>query len=175
MLGRSRLSGDRHAARYAPTIIYLAHPRYTYIHVRLLAGTSDEHISVTQYLGSFNPDGAVIVTTPQVRLELVARCSSANSLPYALSSPGRVVVGRAKGNQLLQEDRTACAGRCGEHERLRLSVLPGSTFSSFLWVASLAFPTSLLTFYRALGGDKHLLHRWRRGHGQRHGGTRLSP
>lgn len=28
-------------------------------------GTSDEHISVTQYLGSFNPDGAVIVTTPQ--------------------------------------------------------------------------------------------------------------
>ena len=79
VLGRSRLSGNRHAARYAPTLICPAHPRYTYIHVHLLAGTSDEHISVTQYLGSFNPDGAVIVTTPQVRPELMARCSSANS------------------------------------------------------------------------------------------------
>jgi len=29
-------------------------------------GTSDEHISVIQNLRSFNPDGAVIVTTPQV-------------------------------------------------------------------------------------------------------------
>ncbi|CAM0136789.1 unnamed protein product [Umbelopsis sp. WA50703] len=28
-------------------------------------GTSDEHISVVEYLKAFNPDGAVIVTTPQ--------------------------------------------------------------------------------------------------------------
>ncbi|KAI9307071.1 cytosolic Fe-S cluster assembly factor CFD1 [Cunninghamella echinulata] len=28
-------------------------------------GTSDEHISVIEYLKSYNPDGAVIVTTPQ--------------------------------------------------------------------------------------------------------------
>jgi len=29
-------------------------------------GTSDEHISVIQNLRSYNPDGAVLVTTPQV-------------------------------------------------------------------------------------------------------------
>eukprot|EP01101_Sappina_pedata_P008467 TRINITY_DN4696_c0_g1_i1.p1 TRINITY_DN4696_c0_g1~~TRINITY_DN4696_c0_g1_i1.p1 ORF type:complete len:273 (-),score=78.35 TRINITY_DN4696_c0_g1_i1:39-857(-) len=29
-------------------------------------GTSDEHISTTEYLRAFNPEGAVIVTTPQV-------------------------------------------------------------------------------------------------------------
>ncbi|KAG5459392.1 MAG: Mrp/NBP35 ATP-binding protein, partial [Olpidium bornovanus] len=28
-------------------------------------GTSDEHISVVEYLKSFSPDGAVLVTTPQ--------------------------------------------------------------------------------------------------------------
>jgi Mrp family chromosome partitioning ATPase len=28
-------------------------------------GTSDEHISINEYLSSFNPDGAIIVTTPQ--------------------------------------------------------------------------------------------------------------
>ena len=29
-------------------------------------GTSDEHISVIQNLHSYNPDGAILVTTPQV-------------------------------------------------------------------------------------------------------------
>jgi len=29
-------------------------------------GTSDEHISVIQNLRSYNPDGAILVTTPQV-------------------------------------------------------------------------------------------------------------
>ena len=29
-------------------------------------GTSDEHISVIQNLRAYNPDGAVLVTTPQV-------------------------------------------------------------------------------------------------------------
>lgn len=29
-------------------------------------GTSDEHIAVTEYLKEYNPEGAVIVTTPQV-------------------------------------------------------------------------------------------------------------
>jgi len=28
-------------------------------------GTSDEHLSITEYLSSFQPDGAIIVTTPQ--------------------------------------------------------------------------------------------------------------
>ena len=28
-------------------------------------GTSDEHISVAQKLKEYNPDGAIIVTTPQ--------------------------------------------------------------------------------------------------------------
>lgn len=28
-------------------------------------GTSDEHIGIVEYLKEFNPDGAVIVTTPQ--------------------------------------------------------------------------------------------------------------
>jgi len=28
-------------------------------------GTSDEHISVTEYLQNYNPDGAILVTTPQ--------------------------------------------------------------------------------------------------------------
>ena len=30
------------------------------------SGTSDEHISVVENLRQFNPDGAVLVTTPQV-------------------------------------------------------------------------------------------------------------
>ena len=29
-------------------------------------GTSDEHLSIVQYLGEANVDGAIIVTTPQV-------------------------------------------------------------------------------------------------------------
>jgi len=29
-------------------------------------GTSDEHISVMENLRAFNPDGAILVTTPQV-------------------------------------------------------------------------------------------------------------
>jgi Mrp family chromosome partitioning ATPase len=33
-------------------------------------GTSDEHISTIENLKNFNPDGAVIVTTPQVSLLL---------------------------------------------------------------------------------------------------------
>ena len=31
-------------------------------------GTSDEHLSVVQYLSGANVDGAVILTTPQVQL-----------------------------------------------------------------------------------------------------------
>ena len=30
-------------------------------------GTSDEHISVIENLRQYNPDGAILVTTPQVR------------------------------------------------------------------------------------------------------------
>ncbi|KAL6054127.1 Nucleotide-binding protein 2 [Balamuthia mandrillaris] len=36
-----------------------------YLVVDTPPGTSDEHISITEFLGNFNPDGAVIVTTPQ--------------------------------------------------------------------------------------------------------------
>jgi Mrp family chromosome partitioning ATPase len=31
-------------------------------------GTSDEHISIAQYLQLTDKDGAIIVTTPQVRI-----------------------------------------------------------------------------------------------------------
>lgn len=31
-------------------------------------GTSDEHISVVENIKTLNPDGAVLVTTPQVRI-----------------------------------------------------------------------------------------------------------
>jgi Mrp family chromosome partitioning ATPase len=30
-------------------------------------GTSDEHISTIEHLAAYTPDGAVLVTTPQVR------------------------------------------------------------------------------------------------------------
>ena len=33
-------------------------------------GTSDEHISVIQNLRGYSPDGAVVVTTPQVHYEV---------------------------------------------------------------------------------------------------------
>ena len=36
-----------------------------YLIVDTPPGTSDEHLSITQYLKSCNPDGAVVVTTPQ--------------------------------------------------------------------------------------------------------------
>jgi len=36
-----------------------------YLIVDTPPGTSDEHISITEYLRQFNPDGAVVVTTPQ--------------------------------------------------------------------------------------------------------------
>ncbi|KAJ1339554.1 hypothetical protein BSLG_005801 [Batrachochytrium salamandrivorans] len=40
----------------------------------LTASTSDEHISIVEYLQEFNPDGAVIVTTPQA-VSLADECS----------------------------------------------------------------------------------------------------
>jgi len=39
--------------------------RLDYLIVDTPPGTSDEHISITEYLREFNPDGAIIVTTPQ--------------------------------------------------------------------------------------------------------------
>ena len=36
-----------------------------YLLVDTPPGTSDEHIGIVEYLREFNPDGAVIVTTPQ--------------------------------------------------------------------------------------------------------------
>ena len=38
-----------------------------YLIVDTPPGTSDEHLSITQYLKATNPDGAVVITTPQVR------------------------------------------------------------------------------------------------------------
>lgn len=37
-----------------------------YLIVDTPPGTSDEHMSIVSYLKETNPDGAVIVTTPQV-------------------------------------------------------------------------------------------------------------
>ena len=40
-------------------------------------GTSDEHLSVVENIKQYNPDGAVLVTTPQVvsSYALTGRCS----------------------------------------------------------------------------------------------------
>lgn len=41
-------------------------------------GTSDEHISIMEHLKEFEPDGAVLVTTPQVK-------SSSQTSPWGRS------------------------------------------------------------------------------------------
>jgi Mrp family chromosome partitioning ATPase len=38
-----------------------------YLIVDTPPGTSDEHISIVDSLKEFNPDGAIVVTTPQVK------------------------------------------------------------------------------------------------------------
>lgn len=40
-----------------------------YLVVDTPPGTSDEHLSIVQYLSSSNVDGAVIITTPQVHTD----------------------------------------------------------------------------------------------------------
>lgn len=40
--------------------------RVDYLLVDTPPGTSDEHLSIVQYLGSTHVDGAVVITTPQV-------------------------------------------------------------------------------------------------------------
>lgn len=40
-----------------------------YLVVDTPPGTSDEHLSVVQYLSNTHVDGAIIITTPQVRIE----------------------------------------------------------------------------------------------------------
>lgn len=40
--------------------------RIDYLLVDTPPGTSDEHLSIVQYLGSTHVDGAVVITTPQV-------------------------------------------------------------------------------------------------------------
>ena len=39
---------------------------FTDLFLTLLVGTSDEHITVVENLKHYNPDGAILVTTPQV-------------------------------------------------------------------------------------------------------------
>lgn len=41
----------------------------------LYEGTSDEHITVVENLQGLNPDGAVLVSTPQVRRWCVCVCA----------------------------------------------------------------------------------------------------
>lgn len=41
-----------------------------YLLVDTPPGTSDEHIATVETLRNINPDGAVVVTTPQVRVYL---------------------------------------------------------------------------------------------------------
>ena len=43
-----------------------------YLVVDTPPGTSDEHLSVVQYLSNTHVDGAIIITTPQVRIEKIA-------------------------------------------------------------------------------------------------------
>lgn len=43
-----------------------------YLVVDTPPGTSDEHLSVVQYLSNTHVDGAIIITTPQVRSKKIA-------------------------------------------------------------------------------------------------------
>lgn len=65
-----------------------------YLIVDTPPGTSDEHLSVVQYLAAAHIDGAVIITTPQVgegRAERGPRCTAPGALflprPETLHSP----------------------------------------------------------------------------------------
>lgn len=40
-----------------------------YLIVDTPPGTSDEHISIVENIQKFNPDGAILVTTPQVKMQ----------------------------------------------------------------------------------------------------------
>ena len=60
-----------------------------YLLVDTPPGTSDEHISTIEVLRNINPDGAVVVTTPQVWLKRL-RCCWSDS--HSTVSAGRVTV-----------------------------------------------------------------------------------
>lgn len=47
-----------------------------YLIVDTPPGTSDEHLSIVQYLSSTHVDGAVIITTPQVGVHTPVVCGS---------------------------------------------------------------------------------------------------
>ena len=75
-------------------------------------GTSDEHISITQYLRDCGVDGAVVVTTPQevaladVRKEL-SFCKKARSVRLERASCGMCLF-RSRGSHA-----AACASKVG--------------------------------------------------------------
>ena len=53
-------------------------------------GTSDEHLSITQYLKATAPDGAIILTTPQVRFASADRAKLATRKSHLPTSGRRL-------------------------------------------------------------------------------------
>lgn len=104
-----------------------------YLIVDTPPGTSDEHLSITQYLKETNPDGAIIITTPQVRrscqhdISYIPLDHFCAVVPRLTSHAGGCTCRCAEGNQLLQEGRSASARRRGEHERLCMPQVHGTT------------------------------------------------
>lgn len=65
----------------------------------LYEGTSDEHITVVENLQGLNPDGAVLVSTPQVRRWCVCVCAPTHAVCMCVSVYVRVnvcMLGRGK-------------------------------------------------------------------------------
>lgn len=56
-----------------------------YLIVDTPPGTSDEHLSIVQYLSSSHIDGAVIITTPQVREVLLQMLNQIFALEHLLT------------------------------------------------------------------------------------------
>lgn len=54
-----------------------------YLFVDTPPGTSDEHISVAQYLRCSTVDGAVVITTPQARAALMYLCTHRTTINCA--------------------------------------------------------------------------------------------
>jgi hypothetical protein len=72
ILARSQwcIAADQSLCFTATIVQFLEDVRWgalDYLIIDTPPGTSDEHLTVCEQLQSFNPDGAVIVTTPQVR------------------------------------------------------------------------------------------------------------
>jgi Mrp family chromosome partitioning ATPase len=83
-----------------------------YLIVDTPPGTSDEHLSIVASLKKANPDGAVVVTTPQ-EVSLTTIRKEVN----IWVTMSHIVA------KFLQEDEYSNSWNCGEYERLYLPML----------------------------------------------------